>query len=222
MIPDLAGLLGLRGRPRWWQGRQAGPRRALDINQRARCQPATGFQALGGKLRKIGIERWVEENDVEGTPGAPEKAQRVAMLNLGAAGAPLGEARAQLPSRGPVALDEGNLRGSPREGFEAKRAAPSEEIEATRSRQARPQPVEERFTHPVRSGANFRRRRKAQLPTPPHATDDTKNPRLRRAALRGRAPLPSGFSPLLQRFTPSEGTVANYELPARPLLRPLQ
>src|ERR1700730_18312303 len=90
MILDLAGLLGFRGRPGWWQGREAGPRWAFDIDERAGAQPPPVFQPVGRQGQKIGVERRIEEHDVEGATGATEKAQRVPVLDLRAARRPLG------------------------------------------------------------------------------------------------------------------------------------
>jgi hypothetical protein len=155
MIPDLAGLLGLRGRPGWRQGRQAVPRRTFDIDQCAGSQPTAGFESFGSQGQKIGVEGRIEEHDIEGAPGPPEEAQRVAMLHFGATGAPLGEAGPQLTRGGRIAFHERDVDGPPGEGLETERAAAGEQVEAPCSRHAWAEPVEEGFAYAVGRWANF-------------------------------------------------------------------
>ena len=69
-------------------------------------------------------------------------------------------------------LDEGRMRGAPRERFEPQRAAAGEEVEAAAARHLGHQPVEQGLPDPVRRRPDAALSRKADAPAAPLAADD--------------------------------------------------
>ena len=177
MITDLAGLLRPERAPRRGQRWQAGAGRALHINQRPGLEPVALLEQPRRLAQQLGGERRIQEHQVEGPRLAGEVAQGVRAHHARIARLPFGEPRAQLAHGRLIVLDERHVRCAARQRLEPERPAAGEQVERTRSRRARPQPVEERLAHAVGGRTDGGGCREAHLSATPRSPDDAHNAR---------------------------------------------
>ena len=79
--------------------------------------------------------------------------------------------------RAPILLDESHVRRAARQRFEPERAAAREQVEHARSIDARLQPVEQGFPHPIRRRTDLDAGGKSQAPAAMAAADDAQDSR---------------------------------------------
>ncbi len=129
MIPDLASLLGFRGRPGGWQGREAGPGRALDIDEARRGASHPPFSSRSAaRVRNSESKGGSRKTMSKGRPAPPRK-RNASPCSTSAPLAPHSESLAR-NSRTAAAspLDEGDVGRAPRKGLEPEAPLPAKMI----------------------------------------------------------------------------------------------
>jgi hypothetical protein len=142
------------------------------INQRVRRQPAALLQQAADRLVQAGVVGWIEENEVEGTGRrAAQPGRQWCGDDLAAGGGQGFEMGFESGTETAVALDEDTTGGATGQGFQAEGAGTGEQVEAMPLRDARSEPVEKGFPHPVRRGSDGAAGREMQAATAPVTRD---------------------------------------------------
>ena len=159
------GLLQFRPGPR-----HRDRRTRFDVDARPSQQARRQFREQ--VRHRILPERRVEENHVEAFFLAREERIRVAGDNQHLLGAERGAAAIELRQGGAVLLNHHHSLGAAGGGFEAKRPATGEKIQAREAGEILAKPVEQRFTHAVRRWPQPGTRGDAQHPAAVFSADD--------------------------------------------------
>ena len=170
----------------------SGSRVAPQSSARRRLERATGFrvdhsvrQQHSKRPRqqpapRIGVERRIEEYDVEFAGLACEEWLRISYVRFEAVGLQRGSRGFDGANQNRIAVDGDGRRGAARQRLERKRAGTAEEVERPAACKILPEPVKERLAHSIGRRAHVGDGRKADDATAMPSADNADLLRARR------------------------------------------